>query len=92
MPVRPTEKSNGLAVLFTVLWPGAGHLYLGYTKKGIPHVIANTIGFVLALTVILLPISLVIWAVTLCMTVFGIADDTETVNASIRAGVRFVEP
>ncbi|MET0127144.1 MAG: hypothetical protein ABW249_01035, partial [Solirubrobacterales bacterium] len=27
----PQEKSSGIAVLLTVLWPGAGHLYLGLT-------------------------------------------------------------
>jgi hypothetical protein len=29
-------KSGAVAALLTVLWPGAGHMYLGLTSKGMP--------------------------------------------------------
>lgn len=86
--LRPQEKSSGIAVLLTVLWPGAGHLYLGLTKKAVPFVVANAIGLVLALTVFLFPVALVIWLVTLVMTVGKITDETNMVNDAIRRGIR----
>jgi len=92
MPVfqlGPQEKSSGVAVLLTVLWPGAGHLYLGLSKKAIPYVVANAIGLGLGLMLfILLPISFVIWLVTLVMTVGSVTDDTNLVNDAIRRGQR----
>lgn len=84
----PQEKSSGIAVLLTVIWPGAGHLYLGLTKKAVPFVVANAIGFVLAWTVVLFPISFVIWLVTLVMTVGKITDETNMVNDALRKGLR----
>lgn len=79
-------KSSGLAVVLTILWPGVGHLYLGLSHRGTPHVVANAIGLVLAFTLILLPVSLVIWLVTLCMTVGSISGDTVRVNEALRTG------
>lgn len=84
----PQEKSSGIAVLLTVLWPGAGHLYLGLTKKAVPFVVANAIGFVLAFTGFLFPVALVIWIVTLAMTVGKVTDETNMVNDAIRRGIR----
>lgn len=89
MPV--SEKSAGIAVLLTVIFPGAGHLYLGLAKSGTPYVVANAIGFVLAFTLILIPISFVIWLVTLLMTVGKISDQTDMVNDAIRSGKRITE-
>lgn len=74
-------KSSGLAVLFTILWPGAGHLYIGRTQKGTPYVIANAIAAFLSLTVVLLPVGFIIWLVTLLMTAPNIANETEEVNS-----------
>ncbi len=88
MSLGPQEKSSGLAVLLTILWPGAGHLYLGLNKKAVPFVVANAIGFVLGLTVYLLPISILIWLVTLFMTVGSVTDETKLVNDAIRRGER----
>lgn len=81
-----TEKSSGLAVLFTILWPGAGHLYLGLSKKGTPHTVANAIGLLLAFTLILFPVACLIWLITLCMTVGSVSSDTLTVNQALREG------
>ena len=44
--ISPQEKSSGIALLLTVLWPGAGHLYLGLTQKAMPYFVANAIGVV----------------------------------------------
>ncbi len=84
----PQEKSSGVAVLLTVLWPGAGHLYLGLTQKAIPFFVANAIGVVFALSIYLFPIAILIWLVTLCMTVGGITQETNQVNHALRRGHR----
>lgn len=86
------EKSSGLALLLTILWPGAGSLYLGLTKKGTPYVVANAIGLVLGLfTLIFLPVTFIIWLVTLFMTVGSVSNDTEAVNRALREGRRITE-
>ena len=88
----PAQKSSGLALLFTILWPGAGHLYLGLSKKGTPFVVANAIGAVLGFfTVLFLPVTLIIWVVTLAMTVGSVNSDTEMVNQALREGRRITE-
>jgi len=93
-PVTPfpvQEKSSGVALILTILWPGGGHLYLGLTKKGMPHVVANAIGLALGLlTLFLLPITVLIWVVTLLMTVGSVSEDTYLVNDALRRGQRIV--
>jgi hypothetical protein len=84
----PQEKSSGVALLLTIFWPGGGHLYLGLTQKSIPYVVANAIGFFMAWTLILVPVTVLIWLVTLCMTVGSLTSDTEFVNAAVRQGRR----
>lgn len=86
-----SEKSSGLAILFTVLWAGTGHLYLGFAKKGTPHVIANAVGLALGLTGFLLPVTFVIWIVTLSMTIGSVNSATEIANEAARKGQRLVE-
>ena len=82
------EKSSGVAVLLTVLWPGAGHLYLGLTQKAIPYFVANAMGVVFALSIYLFPIAMLIWLVTLCMTVGNVTQETNQVNDALRRGYR----
>jgi hypothetical protein len=84
----PDEKSSAVALLLTILWPGGGHLYLGLTKKATPYVVANAIGFALGLTIILFPVTFIIWLVTLCMTVGSVSQDTDRVNEARREGRR----
>jgi TM2 domain-containing membrane protein YozV len=43
------QKSAGLAALFTFLWPGSGHMYLGLTSKGMPHFVVNAVFLALVL-------------------------------------------
>ena len=45
----PQEKSSGIAVLLTDLWPGAGRLYLGLTQKALPNFVANAIAVAIGL-------------------------------------------
>jgi hypothetical protein len=90
--MTPAAKSSAVAVLLTVLWPGGGHLYLGLTKRGTPYVVANAIGCVLGLTVVLIPVTILVWIVTLCMTVGSVSADTELVNRAAEEGRRVVEP
>jgi hypothetical protein len=77
-----------VAVILTIIWPGAGHLYLGLTRKGTPYVVANAIGFVCGLTVFLFFVCVLIWLITLCMTVGSISRETDVVNQAIREGRR----
>ncbi len=88
----PQEKSSGIAVLLTVLWPGAGHLYLGLTQKAMPYFVANAIGVVFALSIYLFPIAILIWLVTLCMTVGSVTQETNQVNDALRRGYRRQDP
>ena len=77
-PSGAENKSAGLAVLFTILWPGAGHLYLGL-DKGKRATIANAVGLVL-LFVGAFPLTVLIWLVTVIQTVSTIVQDTRGVN------------
>ena len=81
----PEPKSVGIAVLLTILFPGAGHLYLGNSKKAIPFVIANAIGLGLAFVTffMLFPITFVIWLVTLIMTAPGLSKETAEHNSNL---------
>jgi hypothetical protein len=47
----------------------------------VPHLIVNSIGLLLAFTVILLPISALAWAVTLAMTLPTVKRDTDRASA-----------
>jgi TM2 domain-containing membrane protein YozV len=80
-PPPPDEKTAGIAGVLTFFFPGAGHLYLGDNQKAVPHLIVNSIGLLLAFTVILLPISALAWAVTLAMTLPTVKRDTDRANA-----------
>jgi TM2 domain-containing membrane protein YozV len=71
--------------VLTFFFPGAGHLYLGDNQKAVPYLIVNGIGLMLAFTVILVPISLVAWAVTLAMTLPIVKRDTDRANAAALA-------
>ena len=76
------QKSAGVATLLTILWPGAGHLYLGLKDKGMPFFVWNAVLLMLALLScgFAIPVGVVVWIVTLCMTIGSIASDTELVN------------
>lgn len=79
--VAREQKSAGVAALLTVLWPGAGHLYLGLKSKGMPYFVINAVALALWLILwVFLPVGVVVWIVTLCMTIGSIADETRMVN------------
>ena len=69
----------------TILWPGAGHLYLGLNRKGMSHFVVNGVFLALALITLGLavPVGVVVWIVTLCMTIGSIAEDTAMVNQGL---------
>lgn len=82
------QKSSGVAVLLTILLPGAGHMYLGLTRKGTPYVIINAVFLALWLLLfVFLPIAFIVWLVTLLMTVTHISDETAMVNQALIDGV-----
>ena len=74
-------------MLLTVLWPGAGHLYLGLTQKAMPYFVANALGVVFVLSIYLSPIGILIWLVTLCMTIGSVTRETNQVNDALRRGL-----
>ena len=77
------QKSAGVATLLTILWPGAGHLYLGMQSKGMPFFVWNAVLLMLALIScgFEVPVGVIVWIVTLCMTIGSISADTDIVNA-----------
>jgi DNA-directed RNA polymerase subunit RPC12/RpoP len=81
--VKSQIKSNGVALVLSILIPGAGHLYLGLTEEGTPYLIASAISLFFAFTLIGLPISFLIWLVTMIMTAPKMSALTEEVNAEI---------
>lgn len=86
-PAGPSLKSANVALVLQILIPGAGQMYLGLTRQGAPYLVANAVGIAIGfLTLLLFPITVVIWVVTLLMTVGKISDDTQRVNAAISAG------
>ncbi len=93
-PLRPyvaatPQKSVGIAILLTFIFPGLGHVYIGMNEKGMPYLIANIVAFVISLLFfIFLPLALILWLVTLIINLMSISDDTNRVNAELSSGVR----
>lgn len=54
-------KKTWLAVLLSVIYPGLGHLYLGYVKKGVLLIIIDFISILLFSVVIGIFIYPIIW-------------------------------
>jgi len=77
-----TLKSAGVATALTIFWPGAGHLYLGLTSKGMPFFVWNAVWFMLAIISFgfAIPLGIIVWLITLFMTIGSISDDTQAVN------------
>lgn len=73
------KKNKELAFLFTFLWPGVGHLYLGRSEEGMKFVIANGIGCVFV--IIFFPVTVIIWLVTLIKTMPNIGSLVDEVNS-----------
>lgn len=84
--VGAQQKSAGVAILLTILWPGMGHIYLGLNKRGLPFVIVNAIGLLFALTIVFAFLSFLGWLITLLMLVFKVSEETDMVNAAIAQG------
>ncbi|MFA7266255.1 MAG: DUF2510 domain-containing protein [Candidatus Nanopelagicales bacterium] len=83
------QKSVGIAILLTFLFPGLGHIYIGMNEKGMPFFIPNAVAFVLVLVVwIALPLIFVLWLVTFIICVLSISEDTDRVNAALAGGMR----
>jgi TM2 domain-containing membrane protein YozV len=64
VPAEPGRKDSGLAWLFSFLWLGTGHLYIGderYTGTGIALVVVGAVLFLLSLTGILLILTFPAW-------------------------------
>lgn len=76
------QKSVGVAMALTILWPGAGHLYLGLKDRGMPFFIWNAVWFMLALLScgLAIPFGIIVWLVTLFMVIGEISEATERVN------------
>lgn len=82
MPTLNVGKSSGIAIVLTIIFPGLGHIYIGMSQKGMPYFIPNVVAFVIALLLwITIPIGVVIWVVTLILTITSISADTADINA-----------
>ena len=57
-------KSFGVAMIFNFIWAGIGHLYLD-ESKGLTMAI---ITLICALTIFLIPVSLIVWIVSMAQT------------------------
>ena len=89
-PPMSGGKSAGSALLFTLLWPGAGHLYLGL-DKGKRAAIANAVGLVLFFAGAF-PLTVLIWLVTVIQTLGTIVQDTRQVNRANGVPIPTSEP
>ncbi|HDW3058172.1 TPA: sugar ABC transporter permease [Bacillus cereus] len=58
-------KKTWIAILFSIIFPGLGHLYLGKIKKGVYLLVANIIATILSFFLIgvFITIGLVIYSV-----------------------------
>ena len=76
-------RSATVAIVLSLLIPGAGHLYLGLSKDATPFLIASAVMFVFALTIIGIFISLIIWFICVILIVPQMSALTEKVNSQI---------
>ena len=59
---RPAgARTGGIAILLSILWPGAGHLYADDNTNGIIFTIISAVNFLLSLTLIWLILGIPIW-------------------------------
>jgi predicted RNA-binding Zn-ribbon protein involved in translation (DUF1610 family) len=72
-------KNPSTALIFTILWPGSGHIWIGKREKGYKYVLWNVLVFTLGLTV-LYPIALMIYGVTLSNTARTITREARDLN------------
>jgi TM2 domain-containing membrane protein YozV len=68
-PALPQPKSAGLAIFFSFLWPGAGHLYVGGdNEKGIIFTCISGLCFLISWTIIGLVVTIPVWFATAIYT------------------------
>lgn len=79
-------KSETLALVFEVIFPGAGLMYIGMSNKAAPYLVASAIATLLALTVYLSPVALIIWLICVLATAPKITEQTRQVNAAAAQG------
>jgi len=59
---RPAgARTGGIAILLSILWPGAGHLYADDNNNGIVFTVISAVNFLLSLTIIWLLLGIPIW-------------------------------
>jgi TM2 domain-containing membrane protein YozV len=73
-------KSAGIAVLLTLLWLGAGHLYAGKIGAGIALVIFDFVLFLLALTFVGALLAVPVWIITFAIAAFLSANAVSEFN------------
>lgn len=79
-------RSSGLALILTIFLPGVGHIYLGLVQKGTPFAIATAVAICLSWTIILIPVSFIIWLICVVLTAPKISEDADFVNRELAAG------
>jgi TM2 domain-containing membrane protein YozV len=73
-------KSAGLAVFFTFLWLGVGHLYVNRIGTGVALLVVDLLLWALAWTVVGWVLAFPIWLVLFVVTAFRVADHVRQYN------------
>ncbi|HZD15283.1 MAG TPA: hypothetical protein VE196_09205, partial [Pseudonocardiaceae bacterium] len=73
-------KSPGVAVLLSLLWLGAGHLYAGSVGVGVAWIIVDGVLFLLSCTGIGLIVSVPVWIVAAIITTITAAGAANAFN------------
>lgn len=75
-----TAKSAGLAVLLTIVWLGAGHLYAGRVATGIALMLFDSILVLLAFSLLGIIIAVPVWIVAAPITMVFAASAASAFN------------
>ena len=68
--VVTAPKSAGIAILLSLLWFGAGHLYANQTGLGIALILYDVFLGILSATIVGLVVSIPLWLISLPIVLF----------------------
>lgn len=78
--MRLAPKSVGVAVLLSLVWFGAGHLYANRTAAGIALLVYDLFLFILSISIAGLVVALPLWAISLPIVMITAASATNAYN------------
>lgn len=68
-------------MLYSLLWPGAGHLYASDPQQGLVFTGISSLCFALSLTVFSVGVSVILWLVTAIYTMVDVSQKVRAYNA-----------